>query len=430
MEREVQTEARESPMDPMRRDTIHFFRAISDRYAITCKENEYVGISVGARPSFTSLIFVEVYAAKADYPATLITVPELFTGRDFAEFTPTQEELLRYVQHVQNREFLAEDTKKLVLDALHTCLSGFEEKPLELPRSNVSDESLIREMISRVDRKQLSPLLYAYAKSRDLRRKEYPTEKEIDSFLHRWAEAKVNMYRLLGDLTLVRPLSMPYTSEGQRDLFYRIAIEKYPRLAPLLHELRWPYSLASGSNNNHLSKLMYRHGLYNQLPFSAITALTGEKYWESALNGILGEITSEQRSIVFSIDPIDYFSMLLQRGSAARTLSLYGENSILLYDRGPMSKTKYMRIIVKENTYVEFMGGAYFNKASCDVFYNQTAGAHEDERRMRIRAALEELLEKAYGISSDWMYLDSIGCRTEFWHSDFQKRDVPIDHKF
>ena len=420
-------------LDPKRRSSIHFYRAENCRYAITNTENEYVGILLKGRDAYRAQFLIEVYAKNADYPAIPLFIPEFSLGADFEEIAPTREELLRYAEHAKNREFLDESTKEQILTALNTCLNGDAHPVLTLPRSDVPDEELVREMISKVDRKRFTLLHYASTKNPVSR--DFPNDEEIDLALKNWAEAKTDMYRLLGDLSIERPFPMAYCDKAAEALFVQAASRKYPRLSPLLSSLYYPYSCIDGAKNCRLGKMMFEKRYDSTDPFSAIVSLTGETCWETVLSGILNEILSAPRSLVLSIDPCDYLSLKLKDKHTTDVSSMYGKNSILLYDKGPAWKGKRNGVLVEGCANVEFIGGAYFSGTSCRIDYHHLPGeSAETERKMYLRMQVEKLMEKAYSIPSDWIFSDfsgnSLFCGTTFDHNDFLKSDIHFDHIF
>ena len=420
-------------LDPKQRSSIHFYRAENCRYAITNTENEYVGILLKGRDAYRAQFLIEVYAKNADYPAIPLFIPEFSLGEDFEEIAPTREELLRYAEHAKNREFLDESTKEQILTALNTCLNGDAHPVLTLPRSDVPDEELVREMISKVDRKRFTLLHYASTKNPVSR--DFPNDEEIDLALKNWAKAKTDMYRLLGDLSIERPFPMTYCDKAAEALFVQAASRKYPRLSPLLSNLCYPYSCINGAKNCRLEKMMFEKRYDSTDPFSAIVSLTGETCWKTVLNDILNEILSTPRSLVLSIDPCDYLSLKLKDRHTIDVSSMYGENSILLYDKGPKWKGKRNGVLVEGCANVEFIGGAYFSGTSCRIDYcSPWLAPSETERKACLRMQVEKLMEKAYGIPSDWIFSDfpcAVGyASTTFDHSDFLKSDVHFDHIF
>ena len=225
-------------LDPKRRSSIHFYRAENCRYAITNTENEYVGILLKWRNSSRAQSIIEVYAKNANYPAIPLFIPAYSLNADFEEIAPTREELLRYAEHVKNREFLDGSAKEQILVALNTCLNGGDHSVLTPPHSDVPDEELVREMISKVDRKRFA-LLY-YASTKNFASLDFPKDEKIDLALRKWAKAKTDMYRLLGDLYVERPFPMVYCDKAVEELFVQTASRKYPRLSPLLSSLCYP----------------------------------------------------------------------------------------------------------------------------------------------------------------------------------------------
>lgn len=420
-------------LDPKRRSSIHFYRAENCRYAITNTENEYVGILLKGRDPYRAQSLIEVYAKNANYPAIPLFIPVFSLCADFEEIAPTREELLRYAEYVKNREFLDGSAKEQTLVALNTCLNGGDHSVLTLPRSDVPDEELVREMISKVDRKRFTLLYYASTKNPVSR--DFPNDEEIDLALNNWAKAKADMYRLLGDLSIECPFPMAYCDEATGAMFVQAASQKYPRLSPLLSNLRYPYSCINYAKNYRLGKMMFEKRYDSTAPFSAIVSLTGETYWETVLNGILNEILSAPRSLVLSIDPCDYLSLKLKDKHTADVSSMYGEDSILLYDKGSVWKGKRNGVLVDGCANVEFIGGAYFNGTSCRIDYcSPWIAPSETERKAYLRMQVEKLMEKAYGIPSDWIFSDfhcAVGyASTTFDHSDFPKFDVRIDNIF
>lgn len=420
-------------LDPKRRSSIHFYRAENCRYAITNTENEYVGILLKWRNSSRAQSIIEVYAKNANYPAIPLFIPAYSLNADFEEIAPTREELLRYAEHVKNREFLDGSAKEQILVALNTCLNGGDHSVLTPPHSDVPDEELVREMISKVDRKRFA-LLY-YASTKNFASLDFPKDEKIDLALRKWAKAKTDMYRLLGDLSVERPFPMVYCDKAVEELFVQTASRKYPRLSPLLSSLCYPYSCINGAKNCRLEKMMFEKRYDSTAPFSAIVSLTGETCWETVLNGILDEILSAPRSLVLSIDPCDYLSLKLKDKHTTDVSSMYGEDSILLYDKGSAWKGKRNGVLVEGCDNVEFIGGAYFSGTSCRIDYCSPWGApSETERKACLRMQVEKLMEKAYGIPSDWIFSDfpcAVGyASTTFDHSGFPKFDVRIDNIF
>lgn len=420
-------------LDPKRRSSIHFYRAENCRYAITNTENEYVGILMKGRNPSRAQSLIEVYAKNANYPAIPLFIPAFSLDADFEEIAPTREELLRYAEHVKNREFLDGSAKEQILVALNTCLNGGDHPVLTPPRSDVPDEELVHEMISKVDRKRFT-LLY-YASTKNLVSRDFPKDEKIDLELRRWAKAKADMYRLLGDLSVERPFPMTYCNNAADVLFVQAASQKYPRLSPLLSNLFYPYSCINGAKNCSLEKMMFEKRYDSTAPFSAIVSLTGETYWDTVLSDILDEILSAPRSLVLSIDPCDYLSLKLKDRNTMRVSSMYGENSILLYDKGLVWKGKRNGVLVEGCANVEFIGGAYFSGTSCRIDYRSPwLAPGETEQKACLRMQVEKLMEKAYGIPSDWIFSDfpcAVGyASTTFDHSGFPKFDVRIDNIF
>jgi len=278
------------------------------------------------------------------------------------------------------------------------------------------DETIIKEMISKIDLNRFKKLLVIGAKNDDINFKTIsPTL--VEKYLTEWAYAKYDYYILFGhNLSISTTIESQIDETEMQQKIYELCYA-FPQCAATLLKFSMEEYIANSCNgyDNTLSK--YASNIYKS--GTKVSKIIAKLFNDKGLNDTLASILSNRMinaNLTISIDPYDYLTMSINTyewqschriGSdgcyATGTLSLMLDNTTLISYKHNGSSNEYnLRNIKFEGNSKSWRECIYVDSNTCSaIFSRQYPTTIEDVEKV-IRKLLEKTISDKLGIDNNW----------------------------
>lgn len=286
------------------------------------------------------------------------------------------------------------------------------------------DESIINEMIKKVDRSRFKKLLVIGA-NRDSFKFSSLTNEIVDFYLQSWAYAKYEFYLLLGrNLTFNKAVELEMTSEDMDSRRNELAYV-FPQYC---------YDLKSFSTEELLNNSVEGDPMYEKFcPIymkgmkvsKFLSALHNDQRFDDAIAGLLSNRTINA-NLTISIDPFDYLTMSLNKHDW-KSCQKIGEGSYatgalsIMIDETTLMAYRHNGVEYDYNYHnYRFTGNSkswreclYIDKNTGSVIFSRQYPSSVDAISNIVREMTEEIVANYTEHSNRWILKESV---SEYYH--------------